>query len=111
MHGRCGGRQLGDIRRDPSRLILGEELGRYSVLAKGTVAHRDVMSKVISNSANGCPPNVIAKTFLPLERKRRLDAIGFVWDWIDQRWEYGFTALLKFKRREGHCQVPIFHKE
>ena len=33
------------------------------VRAKGTVAHRDVMSKVISNSANGCPPNVIAKTF------------------------------------------------
>ena len=51
------------------------------------------------------------KDLLPLERKRRLDAIGFVWDWIDQRWEYGFTALLKFKRREGHCQVPIFHNE
>jgi Helicase associated domain len=51
------------------------------------------------------------KDFLPLERKRRLDAIGFVWDWIDYRWEQGFTALLKFKRREGHCHVPIFHNE
>ena len=35
------------------------------------------------------------KDLLPLERKRRLDAIGFVWDWIDYRWEQGFTALLK----------------
>jgi hypothetical protein len=48
---------------------------------------------------------------IPAERKRRLDAIGFVWDWIDYRWEQGFTALLKFKRREGHCRVPIFHSE
>src|SRR5262249_15924849 len=51
------------------------------------------------------------KDLLPLERKRRLEAIGFVWDWIDYRWEQGFTALLKFKRREGHCRVPIFHSE
>ena len=48
---------------------------------------------------------------LPVERKRRLDGIRFVWDWIDYRWEQGFTALLKFKRREGHCCVPISHNE
>ena len=51
------------------------------------------------------------KDNLSVERKRRLDAIGFVWDWIDYRWEQGFTTLLKFKRREGHCHVPIFHCE
>src|SRR5262249_1021189 len=51
------------------------------------------------------------KDVLPLDRKLRLDAIGFVWDWIDYRWEQGFTALLKFMRREGHCRVPIFHRE
>ena len=51
------------------------------------------------------------KDLLPFERKRRLEAIGFVWDWIGYRWEQGFTALVKFKRREGHCRVPIFHSE
>ena len=51
------------------------------------------------------------KDNLSAERKRRLDAIGFVWDWTDYRWEQGFTALLKFKQREGHCHVPIFHSE
>jgi Helicase associated domain len=45
------------------------------------------------------------------ERKRRLDAIGFVWDCRDHRWEQGFAALFKFKRREGHCCVPIVHNE
>jgi hypothetical protein len=30
---------------------------------------------------------------------------------IDYRWDQGFTALLKFKGREGHCHVPIFHNE
>src|SRR5262249_24581306 len=32
------------------------------------------------------------------ERKRRLDAVGFVWDWRDYLWEQNFAALLKFKR-------------
>ena len=49
--------------------------------------------------------------FVPVERKRRPAAIGFVWDWLDLRWEQGFAALLKFKRREGHCRVPILHNE
>jgi hypothetical protein len=51
------------------------------------------------------------KEKLSAERKRRLDAIGFVWNWRDYLWERGFTSLLKFKRRERHCHVPIFHRE
>jgi hypothetical protein len=54
------------------------------------------------------------KDVLPLERKRRLDAIGFVWDWrdhLDHLWEQDFAALLKFKLREGQCCVPIFYNE
>jgi len=51
------------------------------------------------------------KNNLSAKRKRRLNAIGFVWDWRDHRWEQGFAALLRFKRREGHCRVPIFHRE
>ena len=48
---------------------------------------------------------------VPIERKRRLDEIGFIWDWRDYLWEENFAALLKFKRREGHCCVPTFHRE
>ena len=48
---------------------------------------------------------------LSAKRKRRLDAVGFIWNWRDYLWERGFTALSKFKRREGHCRVPIFHTE
>jgi hypothetical protein len=51
------------------------------------------------------------KDDLSVERKRRLDAIGFVWDWRNYRWEQGFAVLLKFKRREGHCRVPIQYCE
>jgi hypothetical protein len=51
------------------------------------------------------------KDFLPVERKRRLDRSGFVWDWRDHLWEQKFAALLKFKRREGHCCVRSFHNE
>jgi hypothetical protein len=51
------------------------------------------------------------KDNLSAERKRRLNALGFVWNWRDYLWDRGFTALLKFKRREGHCHVPAFHSE
>ena len=51
------------------------------------------------------------KGLLPLQRQRRLDAMGFIWEARDHRWEQGFIALLNFKRREGHCRVPFRHVE
>jgi Helicase associated domain len=45
------------------------------------------------------------------ERRKRLDAIGFVWDWREYLWENGIVALAKFKAREGHCRVPALHIE
>src|SRR5262245_8241092 len=43
---------------------------------------------------------------LPPKRKKRLNAIGFIWDDHEHAWEQGFAALVKFKVREGHCRVP-----
>jgi hypothetical protein len=51
------------------------------------------------------------KGLLPFERERRLDAIGFIWEPRERKWEQGFQALLTFKRREGHCRVPQPHVE
>ena len=48
---------------------------------------------------------------MPAERRKRLDAIGFVWDPLEEAWEEGFAALKKFKAREGHCLVPEAHVE
>ena len=45
------------------------------------------------------------------ERKKRLDDIGFVWRPEDSSWEEAFTALSRFKAREGHCRVPKSHME
>jgi hypothetical protein len=46
------------------------------------------------------------KENLSSDRIQRLDAIGFVWDPLQEQWEEGFGYLLKFKEREGHCRVP-----
>ena len=51
------------------------------------------------------------KKFLPLERKRLLNAIGFVWVWRDYVWEQNYAALLKFKRQKGHCCVPTHYRD
>jgi superfamily II DNA or RNA helicase len=48
---------------------------------------------------------------MPPERRKRLDAIGFVWDALENAWEEGFAALTKFRAREGHCRVPALHIE
>ena len=45
------------------------------------------------------------------ERKKRLDDIGFEWDPFAANWERGFSGLLSFRAREGHCRVPQKHLE
>jgi len=40
------------------------------------------------------------------DQVHRLDEIGFVWDVFQDSWEEGFSYLVKFKEREGHCRVP-----
>jgi len=57
-----------------------------------------------------CVQRYLKGDVLP-ERKRRLDAFGFVWDWRDNLWEQNFAALLKFRRRNGHCCVPTHYLE
>ncbi|MGI8967035.1 MAG: helicase associated domain-containing protein, partial [Limisphaerales bacterium] len=39
-------------------------------------------------------------------RVQRLGQIGFAWDSRDTLWEEMFTALLKYKRQYGDCNVP-----
>lgn len=53
----------------------------------------------------------LSRDVMYAERRKRLDAIGFVWDWRQHFWEKGFSALAKFKAREGHCRVPSFYME
>jgi hypothetical protein len=51
------------------------------------------------------------KNTLSTDCRRRLDAIGFVWDPYEVEWEKNFAALKQFKSREGHCRVPRGHEE
>lgn len=51
------------------------------------------------------------KDAMPTERGSRLDEIGFVWDEREHFWKKCFTALTKFRAREGHCRVSSFHME
>jgi hypothetical protein len=51
-----------------------------------------------------------AKPDLTEDRLRRLDELGFVWNVLEEQWESGYVALVKFKDREGHCIVPDKHR-
>jgi superfamily II DNA or RNA helicase len=48
--------------------------------------------------------NSVAK--LSIERKKRLDDAGFIWDPLAEKWEESFGYLVKFKELNGHCKVP-----
>jgi hypothetical protein len=45
------------------------------------------------------------------ERKRRLDALGFIWDLLEADWEEGFAHLKTYRERVGNCRVPQKHRE
>jgi hypothetical protein len=40
-----------------------------------------------------------------------LDELGFVWDPFETDWAEGLRYLTIYKAREGHCRVPVEHKE
>src|SRR5262249_40663081 len=45
------------------------------------------------------------------ERRQKLDELEFIWDAREAAWEEGFSYLKIYKDRNGHCQVPVNHKE
>ena len=45
------------------------------------------------------------------DRQDQLSAIGFVWSERDASWDDGFSALIVFQKREGHCRVQQSHRE
>ncbi|OEU11811.1 hypothetical protein FRACYDRAFT_162626, partial [Fragilariopsis cylindrus CCMP1102] len=51
------------------------------------------------------------KDELDAEKVYRLNELGIVWDIPSQKWEDMYTLLIKYKQREGHCNVPVRHKE
>jgi hypothetical protein len=40
------------------------------------------------------------------KRIQRLNEVGFIWDPFEAAWEEMFAALVEFKRKKGHCNVP-----
>lgn len=42
---------------------------------------------------------------LPPESVKRLDSLNFSWEPQNDKWERGFSALVVFKSRKGHCLV------
>ena len=48
---------------------------------------------------------------MSLERRQRLDEVGFVWDAREAAWEKGLIHLKIYRDRVGHCRVPKTHKE
>jgi superfamily II DNA or RNA helicase len=39
-------------------------------------------------------------------RKKRLEALGFIWDVLKHQWDEGFEQLKSYKKANGHCLVP-----
>jgi superfamily II DNA or RNA helicase len=46
------------------------------------------------------------KGYLSADKKQRLDALGFIWNTLDHRWNFFFKELCKFKNEHKHCLVP-----
>jgi uncharacterized protein CbrC (UPF0167 family) len=44
-------------------------------------------------------------------RQQKLDAVGFAWDLQTMAWQERFDELVKFKQKNGHCNVPSRFRE
>jgi hypothetical protein len=44
---------------------------------------------------------------MSVERRQRLDELGFVWDPLSAKWEKGFNHLKRYLEREGTLWVAI----
>jgi superfamily II DNA or RNA helicase len=51
------------------------------------------------------------KGHLNKDRLERLEQLGFVWDPISAFWDKMFAALIDYKRKHRHCNVPTKWKE
>ena len=49
------------------------------------------------------------KESLSIDRLKRLNDLGFVWDLSNEKWEEGFAHLVNFQELNGHCNVPRKH--
>ena len=71
----------------------------------------------MSHEENGIPlggwvaANRRNKGNMLVERKERLDALGFSWDPKTDIWENYFGKLQQFQKRNGHCRVFASHCE
>lgn len=52
---------------------------------------------------------VLVKDKLPADKKQRLDALGFVWDPLVEKWEEGFRELSAYYQKHGHCNMTTSH--
>jgi len=50
------------------------------------------------------------KAGLSVDQVKRLDALKFNWDPLDEQWKASFAALQIYHKREGHCRVATGSK-
>jgi hypothetical protein len=48
---------------------------------------------------------------LSIERRERLNKLGFSWDPRTEQWEEGYEHLKEYQAREGHGMVPTDYRE
>ena len=51
------------------------------------------------------------KETLTSDQIKKLDALGFIWNSLEEKWLSNLVALKIFKNREKHCLVPKNHIE
>ena len=80
-----------------------EQLGTCTVHAKFITDDGFRLGAWVSNQRG------LEKQLTP-PRRKRLDALGFVWDRLAEKWEDGFQHLVGYADLHGHCLVPVQYR-
>jgi hypothetical protein len=85
-------------------------LEKFQAREKHCLVQRDHLEDG-HNLGQWCNTQRTRRQQLTEDRVRRLEELGFIWDPRVYQWEQGFSALKKYKEREGHCRVFKDHIE
>jgi superfamily II DNA or RNA helicase len=103
--------QLNDLGFDWSPLdTIWEEMYRALCDFQQTSGHCIVPQNYSKNlklgTWVGVQSNLYASDRLSPERIAKLNAIGFVWSRVEEKWETRYCELTEFKIKNGHCNLP-----
>ena len=88
-----------------------ENLALYNLPESADIQYVEILRDSVVSTVDVTEEQLQEYYELEKDRFQRLEKIGFQWDPQADQWEERFAELKAFKKKYGHCNVPLHCKE